>query len=157
MNYVEVLNELRGYINSLESSIYLFNMKDRFKLSLNLIEKHIKNEESSEKIDEFDSKVVERTIDFLLKKVIEVPKKDSFYCFVDKYILLVFNWNIGVLKSEELTTKMKQIMRFIKDNIQVYEKVQILDILINNLNNYNKWIPPSFELSEHYFNLLKEE
>lgn len=157
MDNKQVLRELRDYINCVESSLYLFKMKDKFKDSLELIERHIKMAESKEEIKEFDPRIVEICVDFLIKNVIEKPRKDSFYNFVGTYVLLVLNWNDGVLKNAELTNRLMRLKRFIMDSMRLYERLQVVDILVNKLSGTNQWKSPSFELSNHYFNLIRED
>jgi hypothetical protein len=157
MNHHQVATELRLYINSMESSMFLFRMKDKFSISINLVEEQITSTIAGKKLEKFDEAIVQECVEYLTRKMIESPKREKSYYFVNQFVLFILEWNNNLLKSSELTNKLMRLLRFVGDSMRLYERLQVLDKLVDNLNFTNTWVPPSFELSEHYFNLIKGE
>ena len=150
--------KMRSYINS-DQSVYNISQsyKDRFIESLSLIKSHIDILNKEDKVDNYNPKVVEECINYLKNVVVENEIDTIFIQFIEDYIFVVHNWNENVWKNNILRNKVKYIRRVIRGEMNLKELLFITKELDKRLSKFKKWLPPAFEVSSHYFNLLKED
>lgn len=162
MDVKQVFVKMRNYVNS-DFSVYLITQiyKKKFNESLNMMECHINILETESKIEVFDPsitpKVIEECINYLMN-ISTTTKLDSmFRQFVRDYVFVVYNWNSNVWKNNNFNSKVQYLQRFIENRLSLDETLNVLNVLSVDLGRYKEWLPPAFELSQHYYNLLKEE
>lgn len=162
MDVKDIFAKMRNYINS-NFSVYLVSRvyKEKFNESLNMMECHIDILDKEDKIEVFDlsstTPVVEECVDYLMGILPTIKLDGMFRQFISDYVFVVYNWNNNVWKNNNFNSKLQYLQRFVNDGLSLNEITNVLNKLSRDLGRYKEWIPPSFELSRHYYNLLKEE
>lgn len=162
MNMNEIFNEMEWYLNS-EFSTYLISVtyKDKFKESFKMLWEHITTLEKNEVIENFDPentpRIIEECVNYLMLILSESNASDMLKQFIKNYVFITYNWNNNVWKNNNLNYKLNYLERFIEDGLTASEMVTVLNKISCKLSNFKNWLPPAFELSAHYYNLLKED
>jgi len=115
---------------------------------------------NKEPLDNTGSKNLERLVGLCLTNlsviVSEKPIDDKLKQFCLDYCCLVSAWNQEVLKDQTVYSKIQFISRIINKEWTFDDSLLILRHLYKKLEKDLKWRPPAFDLSDHYYNLLKE-
>lgn len=162
MNVDTIFSRLESYLYS-DFSVYIISRfyREKFQESLDLMWNHIHILERDEIIEDFDPKITPRTIEecinHLMNVSTEVKMDNQFRQFIERYIFIVHNWNNNVWKNNNFNHKIQYLQRFIENRLNLDETVDVLNKLSKKLGRHKEWLPPAFELSKHYYNLLKEE
>lgn len=162
MNMNEIFNEMEWYLNS-EFSTYLISVtyKDKFRKSFKMLWEHITTLERDEIVEDFDPentpRVIEECINYLMLILSESNADDMLKQFVNNYIFISYNWNNNLWKNDTFNYKLNYLKRFIENSLTVSEMISVLNKISCKLSNFKSWLPPAFELSAHYYNLLKED
>jgi hypothetical protein len=153
----KLFKDLNQYIDSY-ASIYTINKKFRIKISesLKLINSHIEILNQEKQVETFDSNNIIECLSYLNLIVSEKEIDEPLKKFCSDYCFLTSNWNQNVLKSTVINQKIQFILRVINNTLTIDDSLSILKHLTTKLEKELKWRPPAFELSSHYFNLLKE-
>jgi len=161
MNSETVFKDLYNYIDSYEL-VYSISKtyKTKIKESIELIKSHIDILDQEKTIENFNPKtspkVIEECLNYLNLVIIENKPNEQLNQFCKDYCFLTSNWNNNVLKNEIFHHKIQTILRIINKELTFNDHIRILKHLNKRVNNQLAWRPPSFELSQHYYNLLKE-
>jgi uncharacterized protein (UPF0248 family) len=162
MNMGEIFNEMEWYLNSDFSTYLISSMyKDKFRESFKMLWEHITMLENDEIIEDFDPKntprVIEECVNYLMIILSEFNMDGPLKRFVQNYVFITYNWNNNVWKNDSFDYKISYLQRFIEDSLNVSEISSVLNKISCKLSDYKNWLPPAFELSAHYYNLLKED
>lgn len=161
MDTEELFKKLDKYIDSYES-IYIIHPKYKVKFheSISLMKSHIDILTQDKTIKNFDStktpQIIVECITYLNIVVSENKVNEELKKFCLDYSFLTSNWNQNVLKSNPLNSKIQYMLRVINNTLTVNDSLSILKHLNKKLEKQLNWRPPAFELSDHYYNLLKE-
>lgn len=161
MDTEELFKKLDKYIDSYES-IYIIHPKYKVKFheSISLMKSHIDILTQDKTIENFDStkipQIIEQCINYLNIVVSENKVNEELKKFCLDYSFLTSNWNQNVLKSNPLNSKIQYMLRVINNTLTLDDSLSILKHLNKKLEQQLTWRPPAFELSDHYYNLLKE-
>jgi len=162
MDVGNVFSRMERYLGS-DFSVYLISKeyKDKFKESFELMWNHIQILERDEIIEGFDSintpRVVEACINYLTNVSVEVKVDTMFKKFIADYVFIVHNWNNNVWKNNNFNYKIQHLQRVVENRLSLDEVSNMINGLSKNLGRDKEWLPPAFELSKHYYNLLKED
>jgi hypothetical protein len=162
MNIENLFINLAKYLDTYDS-VYMIYPQYKTKLheSISLMKDHIDILTQGKTIENFDSttipKIIEECINYLKIVVSENQVNDQLKQFCLDYCFLTSNWNQNILKNESLTLIIEYILRVINKTLTFNDSITILSHLNIKLLKQLEWRPPAFELSDHYYNLLKEE
>jgi len=157
-----IFSKMEDYLES-DFSVYVISgvHKEKFKKSLEMMWHHIDILENNGVIEDFDPlntpRVIEECINHLMYVSLESKMTNMLAEFVNNYIFVVFNWNTNVWKNNNFNNKIQYLQRFVDGRLNLDEAVDVLNKLSLKLGRYKEWLPPAFELSRHYYNLLKED
>lgn len=129
---------------------WIKNIKD----SLNVIKKHINKEKS---ITKNEAIFIIQCLDVIINITVESNINKVFKKFINEYILIVKKWNDLLLESSLIENKISYLRRFLNDELTYSECLLVLKDSSNKLKQLKNWQPPSFRISKHYYNVLKEE
>lgn len=161
MDTEKLFKDIYQYVDSLDS-VYIIGPSNKIKIreSLSLMKCHIEALSKDKEIKDFDPKttpkIIEECLNFLHILVSEVELDESFCKFCSNYCFLSTNWNRNVFKNDIIDSKIQYILRVVTKALTVDDMLSILKHLDKKLKNQLSWRPPAFELSSHYYNLLKE-
>lgn len=161
MDIDKLFKDIHQYVDSLDSVYRLGpSNKTKVKQSLSLMRCHIDTLTKDEEIKEFDPKttpkIIEECLNFLNLLVSEAVLDEAFCKFCSNYCFLTANWNRNVFKNDIIDSKIQYILRVVTKDLTVDDMLSIFKHLSKKLEKQLTWRPPAFELSSHYYNLLKE-
>jgi ATP-dependent Lon protease len=161
MDIENLFKKLDKYIDSYESAYTIHpKYKTKFHESISLMKSHIDILTQDKTIENFDSKktpqIIEECISYLNITTSENQVNEKLKQFCLDYCFLTSNWNQNVLKSQPLNSKIQYMLRIINQTLTLTDSLSILKHLNKKLEKQLNWRPPTFELSDHYYKLLKE-
>ncbi len=106
--------------------------------------------------DDFINKLL-TSLSEVRRSVFMVPLTPAFINFVNAYTEMIYNWNDNSIKNRDISDIIFQINRIIKGHLTMNESIDILKNLTQSLRNFKNWLPPAFEISKHYIDLLNEK
>ena len=138
-------------------SVYQINKKWQEKISesLNLINQTITKINKEENIDDFNFKIIEETINLLTTLTGQIIIDEKLKDFIHAYAFLAHNINENTFKYPGVSKKIKYLQRF-TENCLTYSETQNLLRKVSTRFSNVKLTTPSFRLSQHYYDLLKE-
>ncbi len=156
------LNETRKaielYLNLAEKHDYMNNhIENQIKECYEFINKQIDLLTKDEEPEEVDFKVVHIALDSLKKITLYNPLTPNYIAFVTQYIELVRNWNSNFKNDDVIKENLVMMMRLIKQHFSIMEASEILKGLCMRLRDFKSWLPPAFDVSGHYIDLLNED
>ena len=77
--------------------------------------------------------------------------------FVKNFCYLLYNWNENYAQNERIEKNCVFVQNWIDNSLSLNELVQTLKTMTAKLEQYTKSDLPTFKLSDHYFNIIKEE
>lgn len=93
--------------------------------------------------------IIERA--FLVRQVPEAVMD-----FIDKYILLAFNWN-KLACSDKVAEGVQAVLNLLNYHRSVVETTNVLRRLIREARGILEFKPPVFDLSKHYLQAIQEK
>lgn len=132
------------------------NWKCKIEESLRLIDQTIIKLKKDENIDDFKFTIIEEVLNLLTSLTVEVKTDDELKDFMHAYVFLAHNINENTFKYPGVTKKLQYLQRFTEERL-TYSEVQNLLRKVSSRFSNIKGETPSFRLSAHYYNLLKEE
>lgn len=156
----DIVKAKNDFFNRAES-VYLISTKNRelFEESYKLMEHHVKLLDSGAEVELVKQyKEIEKCIDILMNVIIEHQIEDHISKdFIDKFSFFVFNWNENVYHNKDLHNKCKYIQKNINSEMTLGEQLFTAKNINEKLVRECNVKPKSFEMSEHYFNIIKDE
>ena len=107
--------------------------------------------------EDTDFKQVKRALSSIKKITLYSPLSHSFISFLTNFSELVRNWNDNFKQDKEIQTELVIITRIIKQHFSILEASDILKNLCSKLKDFKEWLPPAFNISSHYIDLLKPD
>lgn len=141
------------------SSVYMISKgwQDNFKESLSLMENCIKKLEDDKDLEGFDFRIIEECINLLTMLIYQKEDDERLKKFMDSYVFIAYNVNNNTFKYPQIDKKIKYIQRYVDNCLTFSESLKILKEVGKRLSCWKEWIPPSFKLSDHYYNIFKED
>lgn len=126
-------------------------VEDTLKLMFDCVTKLDKDE----KLENFSFEPIEKCINFFNCLVIEKIKDDKLIEFIKAFIFIAYNINENLEKYEPVRNKIAYLQRYCDDALTYSETLNLMTAVSKRISRWKEWTPPSFRLSEHYYNLLK--
>ena len=160
MDIEKLFGGMYRYLDSLDSAYTIGpSYKTKMREALALMSCHIEILDKDQEIEDFDPKVtpkvIEECLNFLNILVSETVVDEKLYKFCSDYCFLTTNWNRNVLKNAIIDSKIQHILRAINDALTLDDMLIMLKHLNQKVEKQLSWRPPAFELSGHYYNLIK--
>lgn len=92
--------------------------------------------------------IIERA--FLVRRL-----PDAISQFIDKYVLLAFNWN-KLACSDRVAEGVQAVLNLMSYHQSVVETTKVLRYLIRETKGILEFKPPVFDLSRHYLQAIQE-
>jgi hypothetical protein len=139
-------------------SIYKINKDWKCKIeeSLRLMDKIIMKLNEGEDVNDFKFTIIEEVLNLLTSLTFQTKVDNFLTDFIHAYVFLAHNVNENTFKYPGVTKKLQYLQRFTERCLTYSELQNLLKISSSRLLN-SKGETPSFRLSAHYYNLLKEE
>jgi hypothetical protein len=164
-NIVEInynLPPIEYCLEYLNSKISIYNISPQYKDVLrsglemikNCIESINKNDKPHEKFKYSD---IEKGLNILTQIITEIKNEKYFDKFVYDYTFLAHNVNMNTLKNNVVKNKCEYLDRYVHKSLLFNETLMMFNSITNKLAQWKTFVPPSFKLSEHYFNIIKED
>lgn len=146
-------NYIKGGMNS-----YIFGLawKNKFNTTLKSMFDCIQKLEKDESIGDFSYTPVEECINFLTSLIVEKQTDVDMIEFIKQFVFLAYNLNQNLNKYEAVDKKISYLQRYCDSALTFAETLNLMANVSKRLSNWREWIPPSFRLSGHYYDLLKE-
>ena len=141
------------------SSVYTISKRwqKKFRESLYSMKNCIKKLEDNEDIKDFDFKIIEECINLLTTLIYQKEEDEKLKKFMASYIFISYNVNNNTFKYAQVDRKIEYIQRYADSCLTFSESLKILKEVGKRLSSWKEWIPPSFKLSDHYYNIFKED
>ena len=153
---MKVIEDIKMYLNS-DASLYdIGPRKTNFFESLKIGQEHIELFDKQDYVPDNIDKIIE-CIDYLNNLVIDRKLSDVSKQFIRNYVYLVHNLNENIYQNKELEKQLSFIQRVVDNELRYNETIQLLQMCNRKLFKMKDQLPPGFELSKHYFDLIKEE
>jgi len=138
-------------------TVYKINKKWQEKIleTLALIDQTVLKITNGENIDDFEFRPIEEVINLLSNLTFNIVANDKLKEFIHAYIFLAYNINENTFKYTGVTKKIKYLQRFTEDRLTYAETQTLLRKISTRFLNI-KGETPSFRLSQHYYDLLRE-
>lgn len=108
-------------------------------------------------MNNFSYAPIEVCLNTLKNLTIEIEYLGEFLKFMRAFIFIAHNVNENTIKNKTITDKINYLQRYCDNALTYGENLSMLKILTKRICRNRNWTPPSFRLSEHYYNILKEE
>jgi hypothetical protein len=132
--------------------------KELIQGALNMISDCIACIEQTEKPHaQFSYGIIEKGLNALIAMTTEIKNEKYFDKFVYDYSFLAHNVNMNTVKNDTVQKKCEQLERFSTKKETLTETLIMFNTITDKLSGWKTFIPPSFKLSDHYFNVIKEE
>ena len=153
----EIFKKLDDIINHQEMLLFIGgNIKKDFEKAIDIIKKHI--EDDGKDILESDIAIVKDTTTLLIALLAEREvKKNIEKWFVQRYAELVFNWNENYIKDDQINSHLNYALNYTNNCMTLHQMMSMLRRVTSRLESFSKSDVPTFKLSDHYFNIIKEE
>lgn len=140
-------------------SAYFFGNteKQHFKNSLHHAFEAVKKMENNEKVEDFDFGPMEQGLNFLRSLSVEQEYRKELVEFIRAYNYIIFNLNENTIQNDVVRKKISYLQRYCDNALTYTEYLNMMKTLTSRMLRSKEWTPPSFRLSEHYYNILKEE
>lgn len=132
------------------------NWKEKILETLTLMDQTILKIDNNKNIDDFEFRPIEEVINVLINLTFNTVADDKLKEFIHAYVFLAHNVNENTFKYPGVTKKIKYLQRFTK-NCLTYAETQNQLRKISTRFSDVKGKTPSFRLSKHYYDLLKED
>ena len=141
------------------TSVYFLTKewKERFSNTLSLMFKTINKMEKDETVEDFSFTPIEECLNYFLSLTVEKIMNEREKKFIRAFIFLAFNINENLDKYAGVKNKISQLQRYCDDRMTFSEYVMLMRRINDRVARWRDWTPPSFRLSKHYYNLLKED
>ena len=153
------LEYCRAYLKS-DRSCYKINpqLKEIITSGLNMIQDCVISIEKTEKPhSQFAYGVIEQGLTILLQLTKEIKNEKYFDKFIYDYTFLAHNVNMNTIKNDFVKNKCQILERFAK-RIQTFTDTLIMfNEITEKISQWKNFVPPSFKLSQHYLDVIKEE
>ena len=148
----------QSIINDPEMS-YIFGgpLKEKFTTALDYMYESITKLENDEKLKDFSYTIVEECLNMLTSLTIERPLTPMLKDLMNAFIFLAHNLNENTEKYRTVSNKIRYLQRYCDNAMTFSEYLSLMRQINRRLEGRNRWTPPSFRLSGHYYNLLKED
>jgi len=77
--------------------------------------------------------------------------------FIKEFTLLMYNWNVNVNKNRTVEKDIRLIRNIIEMKTTIDESIQLLKRLIEKAKRTANYMPPAFEMSKHYLQILQRK
>lgn len=131
--------------------------KDIIDKSLQYAYDTIKAMENDEELENFSYSIIEESLNYMKSITVEQEYVPSLVKFMKAYCYIAHNLNENTIKNDTVRSKIAYLQRYCDNALTYTEYLNMLSILTKRLARLNDWTPPSFRLSEHYYNVLKED
>ncbi len=160
MDFEDAKNKVNTFFNGLTTHNY-FNTKILSKVEF-VYKEVLKNiEDMTNDIemvsdDTFNKNVINAMSQ--IRRTIFVSKITPIFSdFVLGYIEIIHSWNNNLSKNPEITELVFHSKRLLEQHLTITEASEQLKMLTTMVKNLSNWMPPAFEISKHYIDLLNEE
>lgn len=141
-------------------SVYKINgqSKDMITSALNMMQDCIASIEQTEKThNQFSYGVIEKGLNILSQLIVENKNEKFFDKFIYDYTFLAHNVNMNTIKNDIIKNKCEHLERFSTKKETFNETLIMFNTITEKISQWRNFVPPSFKLSEHYLNVIKEE
>lgn len=101
------------------------------------------------------SKIIE-TLNFLMRRILISPVKNSVREFINSYCNLAMNWN-KLSCNDVINETIDAVLIHMEYHLTVVETTKHLKYLLDEMKKYREFAPPAFELSRHFMNSIEED
>lgn len=127
-----------------------------FKKAVEIMEKQKKKKGLKLEAIEEEKNQIERALNLLLQIVIEKQITPILKDLVNEFIVLAADWNENIGQKIEIRQKIYSLRTFIDYHLSVLDTIRVLKILLERVEEIQRFAPPAFELSEHYLKSLQK-
>ena len=154
---MEIFKELNELINHYEIVPFIAGrVKDEFTTTINLIKDYI--EKDLKEVSFEDEENIYKSSKLLVALMVEREvTKNIEISFTKKMCYLIYNWNENYSKNNDIKNNVLFVQNYIDKSLTLDETLDILRNITARLERNMKSDLPTFKLSDHYFNLVKEE
>lgn len=146
------------FIDNPETSYLLSNnWKEKFTNAVRYMFDSITALEKDEELETFSYTIIEECLNFLNALTIERELTPKLKDFILTFIFLAHNLNENTNKYEGVNKKIRYLQRYCDNAMTFAEYTSLMRRVNQRVNGRETWTPPSFRLSGHYYNLLKED
>lgn len=97
---------------------------------------------------------VKEVVNLFLSIAVNQPIVPIFRDLLKSYLLLVFNWNKELGKTEDIENQINTTQKIVTAQMTMLEAIDLLKLLLKQGRDMKSWQPPAFELSRHYLESL---
>jgi len=148
-----------NFIKGPKTNAYVFGKTwvKKFDTTLRSMFDCIQSLEKDEGVDDFTYTPVEECLNFLQSITIEKQANEEFIEFIKNFIYIAHNINQNLNKYEGVTRKIAYLQRYADEALTYSETLSLMNKVKSRIVRWRDLTPPSFRLSRHYYNLLKED
>ena len=138
---------------------YIFgkDWREKFDVTLRLMFDTIQTLEKDEELEDFKYTEIEECLNFLNSMTVEKPASTDLSEFIHNFIYLAHNINLNTYKYEGVTRKIAYLQRYCDGALTYSETISLMKTVSKRVERWREWAPPSFRLSGHYYQLIKED
>lgn len=133
------------------------NHKETIDKSLQYAYDVINKMENDEKVDDFSYSIIEESLNHIKNITVEQEYLPHVIEFIKAYCFIAFNLNENTIQNDTVRNKIAYLQRYCDNALTYNEYLNMLKILTKRLERGKDWTPPSFRLSHHYYDILKED
>ena len=158
MDLNETRKAIEGFLNSTEKHDYFGNeVVGQIEHCYDFVNKQINELIEDKEPENTEFRAIKLALSSIKKVTLYSPLSPGFIAFITNFSELIRNWNDNFKRDEEIQTELITIMRIIKQHFSIMEATEILKGLCNKLKDFQNWLPPAFNISSHYIDLLKTD
>lgn len=155
------LNEVQSALNSLSTGeiITSFNNSqiNQIKMALWAMREHVDGGAIEQSSIDASTSIVERSLDTMIDIINICPvTNNSIGAFARRFILIVYNWNKELNKSERIASLCTLLSNHCQLAYAVSELIEEAKIATQNLRAQRSFMVPAIELSSSYLESFKK-
>jgi|WetSurSiteA1Bulk_404760.scaffolds.fasta_scaffold00566_11 hypothetical protein len=151
-----ILNYIEQFMNSNEFD-YFSDLKDDLLLGYNFMKNHIQLMINNEEIKNIDITLPKKCLYILGNTVLDQGFNENISLFISNMIELISNWNNNLTKNTDISLLCRLIFLLLEINKSLEKTITTLRVACERSRMLKEWMPPAFEMSKEYLNVLLEK
>lgn len=153
---VPVLAAIDKFINSENFDFFENNKEDIIK-SCELMSHHVKLMVKNEPITDIDITLPKQCLHIFGNTILNDGIPDYISLFITNMIELISNWNNNLACNSDISLLCKLIFFLLETNKTLTKSIIILRTTAERNRMLKEWMPPAFEITKDYLNVLLEK
>jgi hypothetical protein len=153
---LEIIDDIGKFIESQEFEFFEDSKTD-IKLCYDLTTADIKLMINDAEIKSFDITIPKKCLYILAKNILDYGLTEKIAQFIANMLELISNWNNNLAHDLDISMLCRLMFFLLEVNKGLSKAIDILRIAADRNRMLREWLPPAFEISKDYLDVLLEK